>query len=107
MHCGYVPIVCLNIINKICNYWLHVMERYTDIQFTDRENITVAPDTHVIQASIKLGVVSEQATYSNVQQITTDRWNDLLKETDLKPIDVHTPMWAMEPWKISGRNMRR
>lgn len=36
--------------NKICNYWLYVMEQYTDVKFIDRENITVAPDTHVIQA---------------------------------------------------------
>lgn len=36
--------------NKICTYWLYVMEQYTDVKFIDRENITVAPDTHVIQA---------------------------------------------------------
>lgn len=31
------------------------MEQYTDTKFHDRENITVAPDTHVIQASTKIG----------------------------------------------------
>lgn len=41
--------------NKINNYWLYVMEQYTDTKFHDRENITVAPDTHVIQASTKIG----------------------------------------------------
>ena len=44
--------------NKICNYWLYVMEQYTDADFMDRENITVAPDTHVIQSSVRLGVIT-------------------------------------------------
>lgn len=88
--------------NKICNYWLYVLEQYTDIKFTDRENITVAPDTHVVQASIKLGVISEsESLQSNVQEIVVSRWEELLKSTDLKPIDVHTPMWLWSRGKFS------
>ena len=88
--------------NKICNYWLYVLEQYTDIEFTDRENITVAPDTHVIQASVKLGVITEQeAQLSNVQIILAERWNQLLTESDLKPIDVHTPMWLWSRSKFA------
>ncbi|MCM1162282.1 MAG: hypothetical protein NC412_13815 [Roseburia sp.] len=34
------------------------MEQHTDVKFVDRENITVAPDTHVILASERLGIVS-------------------------------------------------
>ena len=88
--------------NKICNYWLYVLEQYTDIKFTDRENITVAPDTHVVLASIKLGVISEsESLQSNVQEIVVSRWEELLKSTDLKPIDVHTPMWLWSRGKFS------
>ncbi len=80
--------------NKICNYWLYVMEQYTDVKFVDRENITVAPDTHVIQASEKLGIISsEEVHLANVQQVVAKRWQEILKSTDLVPIDVHTPMW--------------
>lgn len=87
--------------NKICNYWLYVLEQYTDIEFADRENITVAPDTHVIQASQKLGVISEEeAGLSNVQTLLAERWENLLKGTDLKPIDVHTPMWLWSRGKF-------
>lgn len=87
--------------NKICNYWLYVLEQYTDIEFVDRENITVAPDTHVIQASQKLGVISEkEAQLSNVQILLAERWENLLKDTDLKPIDVHTPMWLWSRGKF-------
>lgn len=87
--------------NKICNYWLYVLEQYTDIQFVDRENITVAPDTHVIQASTRLGVISEEeAGGSNVQELLASRWAELLKGTELVPIDVHTPMWLWSRGKF-------
>lgn len=80
--------------NKICNYWLYVMEQYTDAKFKDRRNITVAPDTHVIQASIKLGVITEEeAKKSDVQIILSEKWCELLKGTEFVPIDLHTPMW--------------
>lgn len=87
--------------NKICNYWLYVLEQYTNIKFVDRENITVAPDTHVVQASTRLGVISEEeAGYSNVQELLADRWAKLLQDTDLVPIDVHTPMWLWSRGKF-------
>ena len=87
--------------NKICNYWLYVLEQYTDIVFVDRENITVAPDTHVIQASQRLRVISaEEAQLSNVQMILAERWKELLEGTDLAPIDVHTPMWLWSRGKF-------
>ncbi len=87
--------------NKICNYWLYVMEQYTDVKFVDRENITVAPDTHVIQASVRLGVISqEEQELGNVQEIVAKRWQEFLKGTDLVPIDVHTPMWLWSRGKF-------
>jgi hypothetical protein len=88
--------------NKICNYWLYVMEQYTDVKFIDRENITVAPDTHVIQASERLGVISaEELLQGNVQEIVANRWQEILKGRDLVPIDVHTPMWLWSRGKFS------
>ena len=78
------------------------MEQYTDIRFDDRENITVAPDTHVVQASVKLGVISEsEVSQSNVREIVVVRWEEILKDTELKPIDVHTPMWLWSRGKFS------
>lgn len=47
------------------NYWLYVMEKYTDIVFVDRWELTVAPDTHIIQASEKLGVISPEERASS------------------------------------------
>lgn len=89
--------------DKILNYWLYVLEQYTDIEFADRENITVAPDTHVIQASQRLGVITEEeAKLSNVQIILAEKWKDLLADTTWEPIDVHTPMllWSRGKFMI-------
>lgn len=37
----------------------------------------------------------------NVQEIVASRWQELLKDTDLVPIDVHTPMWLWSRGKFS------
>ena len=36
---------------KICNYWLYVIYQYTDRKYKNINQLTVAPDTHVIQAT--------------------------------------------------------
>jgi hypothetical protein len=85
---------------KIMNYWLYVMEQYTDAKFTDRENITVAPDTHVLQASAKLGLISmEEIDSSNTREKVSELWEQILKKTDWCPIDIHTPLWL---WSRGG-----
>ena len=72
-----------------------------NVQFTDRKNITVAPDTHIIQASVKLGIITaDEAEQSNVQTVVARRWSEILKGTDLVPIDVHTPMWLWSRGKF-------
>ena len=86
--------------NKICNYWLYVLYQYTDIKFKNIEELTVAPDTHVVKASYRLGIITEQElNSSNVQLIVIERWNEILKGTKYNPIDIHTPMWL---WSRNG-----
>jgi hypothetical protein len=85
---------------KICNYWLYVIYQYTDRKYVDIENLTIAPDTHVIQATYKLDIINEnEFNSSNVQSIVIDKWNELLKDTNYNPIDLHTPLWL---WSRNG-----
>lgn len=80
--------------NKIMNYWLYVMVNYTDLELKDRHNISVAPDTNVVQASLKLDVINEQEfKSSNVQEIVAKRWEKIFSVSDYDPIDIHTPLW--------------
>jgi len=85
---------------KIMNYWLYVMEQYTDAKFTDRGNITVAPDTHVLQASANLGLIkAEDIENPNIREIVSELWNAVFAGTDWCPIDIHTPLWL---WSRGG-----
>ena len=85
---------------KICNYWLYVIYQYTDMKYKNIENLTVAPDTHVIKATHRLGLITdEELTRGNVQSIVIDRWNELFKGTKYSPIDIHTPLWL---WSRNG-----
>ena len=87
---------------KIMNYWLYVLEQYTDIKFIDRENITIAPDTHVIQASYKLGIIEDtELNRHDLQDVVAERWREILKGTDYCPIDIHTPLWLWSRGRFS------
>lgn len=86
--------------NKLCNYWLYVIYQYTDRNYTNIENLTVAPDTHVIKSTHKLGLISDKEfTSPDVQLIVIDKWNKLFKGTKYKPIDIHTALWL---WSRNG-----
>ena len=85
---------------KICNYWLYVLYQYTNIRFKNIEDLNVAPDTHVVKSTHKLGLISdEELTSSEVQTLAIERWNELLKGTEFKPIDIHTALWL---WSRNG-----
>lgn len=61
---------------------------------------TVAPDTHVIKATHRLGLITdEELNRSDVQLIVIDRWNELFKGTKYKPIDIHPALWL---WSRNG-----
>ena len=80
--------------NKLCNYWMFVLYQYTDIKFKNLQDLTVAPDTHVIKATSKLNLITEEElNKADVQMIVIKRWNELLDGTEFKPIDIHTPLW--------------
>ena len=85
---------------KICNYWLYVIYQYTDRKYKNINQLTVAHDTHVIQATHKLGLITdEELNRSDVQLIVVERWNELFKGTKYNPIDIHTPLWL---WSRNG-----
>lgn len=85
---------------KICNYWLYVIYQYTDRKYKNIEDLTVAPDTHVVKATHRLGLISDdELNSSNVQTIVIERWKNLFINTKYKPIDIHTPLWL---WSRNG-----
>lgn len=85
---------------KILNYWLYVISQYTDANLSDRQCITVAPDTHVLQASERLGLIThDELDKPAVREKVSLLWEEVLRGTDMCPIDIHTPLWL---WSRGG-----
>jgi hypothetical protein len=86
---------------KIFNYWLYVMEVYTGIGWKRRELITVAPDTHILKASVRLGLCSTEVLNGSTddRQAVAEAWEAVLIGSGMAPIDVHTPLWL---WSRAG-----
>ena len=74
---------------KMTNYWLYILTRYTDVPLTNRQAISIIPDTHVLQCSIKLGLTGETAGPTAV----AEAWKNLLQGTSINPIDMHPILW--------------
>ena len=88
--------------DKLLNYWLYVMMNRTDAVFPDRHLLTVSPDTHVLQASVKLGLITqEQADKSDGRRVTAEAWQKLLAGSPGHSLDVHTPLWLWSRGKFS------
>ncbi len=85
---------------KISNYWLYVLSQYTDLELREKAALSVAPDTHVIQASIRLGLVApELVRHPDLQTIVSREWVRVLAASEFDPIDIHTPLWL---WSRGG-----
>lgn len=80
---------------KIMNYWLYVLETYGGVSWLDRGNISVAPDTHILQASVRLGISPPSVLDGTAasRELVAQSWAKQLSGSILAPIDVHTPLW--------------
>lgn len=84
---------------KIFNYWSFIISTYGGIALTNRDQIEIAPDTHITQCSVKLGVITaEEATVLSKEAISA-KWRNLLKDSNIDPIDMHPPLWF---WSKNG-----
>ena len=84
---------------KIFNYWAYIIQEYGGVVLKNREYIEIAPDTHVIQASAKLGVIAEEERDRISRDEISRRWREYLKDSGIDPIDVHSPLWF---WSRGG-----
>jgi hypothetical protein len=53
----------------------------------------------VLQASIKLGVISKEDSRKMTRDEISNTWRQILADTNIDPIDVHSPLWF---WSRSG-----
>lgn len=74
---------------KLSNYWPFILSLYTSVKFTNPQEISIIPDTHVLQSSAKLGIVPLGATSLQVELA----WKELLKDSGINPSQVHPVLW--------------
>jgi len=84
---------------KIFNYWSFIMSTYGNIPLLSRDHIEIAPDTHVLKCSIKLGVFSELEASQLTRERISEIWREALDGTNIAPIDLHSPLWF---WSRGG-----
>lgn len=78
---------------KIFHYWSYILGEYCGVLLKNRDFIQIAPDTHVIQCSIRLGVLTQKEALKMSRDEISTRWREILAGTGLSPIDMHSPLW--------------
>lgn len=84
---------------KIFNYWSFIISTYGNQPLSHREYIDIAPDTHITQCSVKLGIITQTESETLPKEKLSNRWRDLLAGSDISPIDMHPPLWF---WSKNG-----
>ncbi|MBS3144404.1 hypothetical protein J4208_02360 [Candidatus Woesearchaeota archaeon] len=78
---------------KIFNYWCFILREYGKINLKNDEYIEIAPDTHITQCSVKLGIITPEEAATVSKEIISARWRSILEHTAIKPIEMHPPLW--------------
>lgn len=84
---------------KIFNYWSFIMKEYSKIPMKNAEYIEIAPDTHITQCSVLLGVITKEESEKLSKDKISERWRETLKGSGINPIDMHPPLWF---WSRNG-----
>lgn len=74
---------------KMANYWLYILSQYTDAKFKNMQEISIIPDTHVLQCSAKLGITKKDATSLEA----AEAWKRVLEGSGIAPIQMHPVLW--------------
>lgn len=74
---------------KMANYWIYILSQYTDANFKNMQEISIIPDTHVLQCSLRLGLTDERMDSLSVALV----WKELLREAKVSPVEMHPVLW--------------
>jgi 3-methyladenine DNA glycosylase Tag len=84
---------------KIFNYWSFILGEYGKVQLKNKEYIEIAPDTHVTQCSVLLGVITHEEAEKLSKDQISEKWRTLLNGSGIAPIEMHPPLWF---WSRNG-----
>jgi hypothetical protein len=84
---------------KIFNYWSFIIGEYGKINLKNSKFIEIAPDTHITQCSVILGLITKEEAETLSKEGISIRWRELLEGSEINPIDMHPPLWF---WSRNG-----
>lgn len=84
---------------KIFNYWSFILGEYGKVELKNREYIDIAPDTHITQCSVLLGVITQDEAEKLSKNQISEKWRSLLEGSGIAPIEMHPPLWF---WSRNG-----
>lgn len=84
---------------KIFNYWSFILGEYAKVDWSNKEFIEIAPDTHITQCSVLLGVITKDEAVKLSKDDISEKWRVLLKGSGITPIEMHPPLWF---WSRNG-----
>jgi len=84
---------------KIFNYWSFIISTYGMVDLKNREYIEIAPDTHILKCSERLGVITQEEANKLSKEEISQKWRDLFSGSGIDPIDMHAPLWF---WSKNG-----
>ncbi len=84
---------------KIFNYWSFILSTYRGVKLKNRNYIEIAPDTHITQCSVRLGIIKKAQLENISKEKLSEKWRKILERTGIDPIDMHPPLWF---WSRNG-----
>ncbi len=84
---------------KIFNYWSFIISTYGGVSLKNRDQIDIAPDTHITQCSVRIGIITQEEAERLSKEQLSAIWRDRLSGSGIDPIDMHPPLWF---WSRNG-----
>lgn len=78
---------------KIFHYRCYVLWEYCNVSLKNAHCIQIAPDTHVMKASVRLWVLSEKEAEKLTRDEISQRRRQLLEWSKILPMHMHSPLW--------------
>lgn len=84
---------------KLFNYWCYILGEKCDVEFKNKRFIDIAIDSHVLNCSVKLGVINLDESSRLSREEIAARWRHQLQESYITPTDLNVPLWF---WSRNG-----
>ncbi len=91
---------------KILPLWLRMMNQQAEIKLDKIDKIPIPVDTHVIKASVMLGIINQDECKNrkgeSIKAKIRESWSKILEGTEIYPILLDEPLWILSKYGCSN-----